>query len=325
MRARRGTRGALLCPHMSRLAFPPQMTVLVRDWLSANQVLLEGRDGAVLIDAGYARHAPLTLALVDTARGARKAVPLVTLVNTHCHSDHMGGNAAIARRFGCRIEIPIGEAPAVAAWDQRALLLDYADQRADRFTPDATLAPGDVRVWGDLEWQCVAAPGHDMGALMFFNPEHGILVSGDALWQYGFGFVMPPELDPAALPATRATLDVIARLPVRVVVPGHGDPFTDVEAALERAYRRVDSFVGHSQRMARHALKVLFAFALLDRQRMALADVPGYVERVGMFREFNAQYFRQSGAVLARGMLRELEVAGAIRCEHGEVRPAVAS
>ena len=36
-----------------------------------------------------------------------------------------------------------------------------------------------------------------MGALVFYNAEHRILISGDALWEHGFGFVMPPEIDPA--------------------------------------------------------------------------------------------------------------------------------
>ena len=67
-----------------------------------------------------------------------------------------------------------------------------------------------------------------MGALVFYNAEHRILISGDALWEHGFGFVMPPEVDPAALPATRATLEMLAALDVRVVIPGHGEPFTDV-------------------------------------------------------------------------------------------------
>ena len=81
-----------------------------------------------------------------------------------------------------------------------------------------------------------------MGALVFYNPEHRILISGDALWEHGFGFVMPPEIDPAALPATRATLEMLAALDVRIVIPGHGEPFTDVarraRAGVPRGSRR---------------------------------------------------------------------------------------
>ncbi len=191
--------------------FPPQMHVFVRDWLSSNNILLKSRDGHVLIDSGYGRHAPLTLALLASARGLGDA-PLSFLVNTHCHSDHVGGNAAIVRRYDCPVAVPAAEAPLVERWDGKALLYDYCDQRIERFAVDHVLPANSTHVWGDLEWQALAAPGHDMGALVFYNAEHRILISGDALWEHGFGFVMPPEVDPAALPATRATIEMLAAL-----------------------------------------------------------------------------------------------------------------
>jgi glyoxylase-like metal-dependent hydrolase (beta-lactamase superfamily II) len=299
---------------------PPQMHVFVRDWLSANHVVLRSGDGGVVIDSGYGKHAPLTLALVASRMGLDGA-PLATLVNTHCHSDHMGGNAALRRAYGCRIAVPEGEAPLVAAWDERTLLLDYADQRAERFDVDEILRPGMVNVWGDLEWRLLAAPGHDMGALVFFNDEHGILISGDALWQNGYGFVMPPDIDPAALPATRATLEMIARLGARVVIPGHGEPFAGVDAALERAFRRTEAFEADPVKLARHALKVVLVFALLDHERMPLVSLPDYMARVGIYRDFNARFFRLPSATLSEQLVGELERVGAVRREEGYLLP----
>jgi glyoxylase-like metal-dependent hydrolase (beta-lactamase superfamily II) len=301
-------------------AFPPQLHVFVRDWLSANNILLRSEAGHVLIDTGYVSHAPLTLALLASPRGVG-AAPIAQVVNTHCHSDHMGGNAAVQRRYGCTIAVPIGEAPHIEAWDGRALWLDYADQAAERFTADHAIRPGERHVWGDLAWDAIAAPGHDMGALCFYNAEHRILISGDALWEHGFGLVMPPEVEPRALPSTRATLDVLAALDVRVVIPGHGEPFRDVAAALERAYRRVEAFEADPMRLVRHALKVMLTFTLLDRRSLVLADLPGYVERVGMYREFNARYFRQTPAELAAFLVQELTRAGVVRIEGGRILP----
>jgi glyoxylase-like metal-dependent hydrolase (beta-lactamase superfamily II) len=262
------------------------------------------------------RHAPLTLTLLATPRGVGDA-PLAKIVNTHCHSDHIGGNAAIAARYGCPIAIPKGEHDAIARWDDKALLYEYAGQSADRFRADEAIEPGSTHVWGELEWQALAAPGHDMGALVFWNPEHAILISGDALWQNGFGFVMPPEVDPQALPAARATLDMLARLPIRVLIPGHGEPFTGVDAALARAFDRVAAFEADSMRMARHAVKVLLMFSLLDRQRIALAELPGYVERVGIYRDFNAAFFRLPPAQFAEAIVADLERSGAVRRADG--------
>ena len=303
---------------MTRL--PPQMHVFVRDWLSANFVVLRSADGGVVIDSGYGKHAPLTLALVASRMGLDGA-PLAKLVNTHCHSDHMGGNAALHRAYGCAIAVPAGEAPLIAAWDQRRLLLDYAGQRAERFVATEILEPGSTHLFGDLEWRLLAAPGHDMAALVFFNDEHRILISGDALWQNGYGFVMPPDIDPDALPATRATLDLIAGLDVRRVIPGHGEPFSEVDDALARAYRRTEAFEADPLRLARHALKVVLVFALLDHERLPLAGMPGYVARVEMFREFNARYYRLPPETLAEQLVSELERAGAVRREDGYLLP----
>jgi glyoxylase-like metal-dependent hydrolase (beta-lactamase superfamily II) len=302
------------------VTLPPQVRVFVRDWLSSNNILLKGREGHVLIDSGYARHAPLTLALLATPQGLG-AAPLARLVNTHCHSDHMGGNAAIKARYDCRIALPDGEAPLIDAWDENTLLLAYTDQRADRFSYDEVIRAGETHVWGDLEWQALAAPGHDMGALVFFNPEHRVLVSGDALWANGYGFVMPREIDARALPATRATLEMLAALDVRVVIPGHGEPFADVGAALERAFARTAAFEADSLRVARHALKVVLCFALLDQRRLPLSGMPAYVDRIGIYRDFNARFFRLSPHALAERLVAELEKAHAVRREDGWLVP----
>jgi glyoxylase-like metal-dependent hydrolase (beta-lactamase superfamily II) len=306
---------------MAALSFPPQLHVFVRDWLSSNNVVLKSRDGHVIVDTGYSRHAPLTVALLASARGIGNE-PLAWIVNTHCHSDHIGGNAAIVAKYGCPIAVPAGEAPLVERWDQKALLYDYCDQDAERFGVDQGLMPGSTHVWGDLEWRALAAPGHDMGALVFHNPEHGILISGDALWENGFGFVMPREFDPAALPATHATLEMLAALDLRVVIPGHGEPFTGVDAALERARRRLAAFESDSLRVARHALKVNLVFTLLDKQRLALADLPAYLDRIGLYRDFNRQFFRLPPSDLAELLVGELERAKAVRCEDGWLVPA---
>ncbi len=300
---------------------PPQLHVFVRDWLSANSILLKSPDGHVLIDSGYARHAPLTLALLRSARGLG-GERLARLVNTHCHSDHMGGNAAIKSAYGCPIALPEGEVSLVKRWDQKALLLDYADQTADRFAADEVILAGTTHVWGGLEWRALAAPGHDMGAVVFYNPEHRILISGDALWENGYGFVMPCAVDPAAMPATRATLEMIAALDARIVIPGHGEVCGDVAPALDRAFARATAFEADDARVARHALKALLTFHLLDRRRMPLAELPSHVERVGIFRDFNAACLQLPPAELADLLVRELVRAGAVAVDGSDLVPA---
>jgi glyoxylase-like metal-dependent hydrolase (beta-lactamase superfamily II) len=300
---------------------PPQIRVFVRDWLSSNNILLKSAAGHVLIDTGYVRHAPLTLALLASRQGLDGDM-LAQVINTHCHSDHMGGNAAVARAYGCPIAVPEGEAPLIERWDTKGLWLDYAGQTAERFSASDAIAPGSTHVWGDLEWRALAAPGHDMSAIVFHNAKHRILISGDALWENGYGLIMPPAVDPAALPATRATLEMLAALDVDVVIPGHGEPFTDAAGALDRAFSRTAAFEADELRVARHALKVLLTFTLLDRQRIPLSELAAFVERVPIFRDFNARYFNVAPDVLAERLVGELERANAARREGGALVPA---
>ncbi len=293
---------------------PPQVRVIVRDWLNANHILLTARDRTVLVDSGYGRDASITLAKISVELAGK---PLDWLVNTHCHSDHMGGNAAVRRAYGCRLSIPLGEAPLIEAWDEQTLWLSYADQRCERFAFDDTIAPGDVLDWGDLAWRAIAAPGHDMGALMFHCEEERLLITGDALWENGFGVLLPGADREQRLAATRATLEAISRLDVHTVIPGHGAPFSGVDAALERGLRRLEAFEHDELRMARHVLKVMFVFSLLDRQRLPLRRIPEYLATAPLYADFNARYFQLTDAALAELIVGELERAGAVQKSNG--------
>ena len=300
---------------------PSQIQVFERGWLSSNNVLLRGTDGAALIDSGYLSHAPQTLALVEHALGDER---LARLVNTHCHSDHMGGNRAVQDAHRCRTTIPAGEAPLIDRWDDRELVLGFADQRAERFRYDDVMRPGDAFQLGDVDWQAIAAPGHDPHALMFFAPEEGILISGDALWEDGFGVVFPALFgDLSAFGAARATLESIAKLGVRTVIPGHGRVFTDVGRALERSFYRLDGYEEDVTRHARHCVKVLLVFALLEKRRMAVADLPRYCEQVGLLSELNARHLHMSPQQLAEWLVAELERARAIAREGGDIVPLI--
>jgi glyoxylase-like metal-dependent hydrolase (beta-lactamase superfamily II) len=294
---------------------PDGIRVLERGWLSSNNVLLLGRGSAALVDSGYVTHAAQTVALVAHALGGAR---LERLVNTHCHSDHMGGNAAIQRAHGCRTSIPAGEAPLVERWDEEALLLSYADQRAERFRVDDTFAPGDVLRLGGRDWQVIAAPGHDAHATMLYAPDDRILLSGDALWENGFGVIFGALAgDAAAFADTRATLESIARLEVRTVIPGHGRPFGEVGAALERAYARLAGYEQDVTRLARHAAKVMLTFSLLERRSMPIAGLASYIERVPIMRDINARHLRVSAQALADWLMADLARAGVVERRDG--------
>lgn len=303
---------------------PERIRVIERGWLSSNNILLfDGDDAATLIDSGYVGHAVRTVELVNSALAGRR---LDRLINTHSHSDHIGGNAALQRAFGCRILIPAGIERHIHDWDEDALLLAPAAQRGERFRHDGVVHAGDCLVMGGLDWQAHAAPGHDMDALVFHCPAARLLVSGDALWEDGFGIVFGELLgEPGALSATRATLDMLSRLPVDAVIPGHGRPFADFDAALERAYRRLAAFEADPARVARNAIKACFIFNLLDLQGLPRARLESHLAAVPFFRDVGASRLGMDVPALAAWLLAELTRAGALEEVDGRLLPTMAA
>ena len=123
---------------------------------------------------------------------------------------------------------------------------------------------------GGRAWEVIAAPGHDPDAVMLFDRHGGVLMSGDALWEDGFGVVFP-ELDGAtAFADVGAVLDLIDSLEVRWVIPGHGRVFADVGPAVERARSRLAAFAGDPPRHARYAARVMLKYHLMEEQRQSL-------------------------------------------------------
>jgi len=295
------------------LLLPPEITVIERGWLSANGIIFTGGPaGAAVVDTGYHTHAAQTVALVaDTLQGAM----LERILNTHLHSDHCGGNAALQQNWPqVQTAIAPGLASAVDHWDAHALSYTPTGQQCPPFRYDTLLHPGS-EVWlGTLPWQIHAAPGHDRHAILLFEPQQRILISGDALWENGFGLVFP-ELDgETAFADVAATLDLIAQLSPRTVVPGHGPVFQDTHRALNTARLRLDSWARNPVKHARHAAKVLLKYKLLEWQQVTLTDLQRWFANTPYFVQLHStHFFDLSLQAWCNTLVNELVRSGAAR------------
>jgi glyoxylase-like metal-dependent hydrolase (beta-lactamase superfamily II) len=305
-------------------ALPDGITVFERGWLSANNVLFHGDGPAALVDSGYATHAAQTVALVRRALDGRA---LDLLLNTHLHSDHCGGNAALQAQYpALRTMIPPGMAQQVRHWDPVELTYEPTGQQCPRFRLDDVLRPGSEIELGGRHWQVHGAPGHDAHSVVLFEPGDRILISADALWANGFGVVFQELEGEEAFHEVAATLDLIEGLQARSVIPGHGQPFGGadaVAAAIALARRRLAGFVADPARHARHAAKVLLKFKLLELQRISYAGLERWALATAYFRLILERHFPgQSPALWFRALVDELVASNAATMANGELHNA---
>ena len=306
---------------MTAQGLPEGITVFERGWLSSNNVLFAGDGQTALVDTGYATHVDQTLALVRRGLGGR---PLDLVANTHLHSDHCGGNAALQRDFpAMRTMIPPGQADAVARWDPVALTYEPTGQICERFGFDALLRPGSHALLGDRQWQVHAAPGHDPHSVILFEPDSRVLISADALWENGFGVVFPELEGVAAFDEVAATLDEIEKLQPLWIIPGHGSVFggaEQVRASLARDRSRLESFVADPSRHARHAAKVLLKFKLLELQQVSWDELQKWALETPYFELLVARYCEEGRTgVWLEALAHELVKAGAAKMSDGQI------
>ncbi len=288
---------------------PASMQVLERGWLSSNSIVFDEGGAISVVDTGYVSHAPMLVQLIEQARRGR---PLARIVNTHLHSDHVGGNAALHARYRPTIAIPPGLAAAVRQWDEARLSYAATGQRCARFDYDTLIDVQQPLRLGGFEWEVINGGGHDPQMVLFYNHDERVLVSADALWENGFGVIFPELEGASGFAEQQAVLDRIGALSPRVVIPGHGPVFGDAGAALEIAYRRLEHLKSDPERNARHASKVLIKFWLLDVRSTTLEHLHRQLAGTDYLRLIHQRFFPgQAFAKMIDSHVAELVRAGA--------------
>ena len=241
-----------------------------RPFPDANLLLLPG-PRAALVDSGFVGHADETLAWADAHAGA-----IGLVVNTHWHSDHVGGNGLL-QRTGAGIAAAAPESDAINRRDPGCCVAEYLDQPVAPYTVDVALEDGDVRQLGEAAWQVVRTPGHTAGHLCLWQPEERLLAVGDALSDYDVGWVNLALDGPAAATTALASQQRLADLAPRVILPAHGPIPADAAAALATAVARTQRLVDDPEYAVWHGARRIFAFALMIRGGIPTTDAEGYL------------------------------------------------
>jgi glyoxylase-like metal-dependent hydrolase (beta-lactamase superfamily II) len=287
--------------------------VFERGWLSSNNVVFHpaGDGPLTVVDTGFSSHAAQTVSLLRAAAGARG---VARIVNTHLHSDHCGGNSALQSAFGSEVWVPEASFGAAREWDAERLSFGRTDQRCERFSPSRAVRAGEPIELAGRSWLAVATPGHDPEALVFFQPEEAVLIAGDALWEDRLAVIFPELEGEDGFTAALDALDQIEALRPRVVIPGHGRPFTDVSRALRTSRDRLARYMDKPERHYEHSVRVLVMFHLLEVRREGVPALVDWLRRTPIF----ARALHQLGAIdapeeFAHSVIGRLVASGSLR------------
>jgi glyoxylase-like metal-dependent hydrolase (beta-lactamase superfamily II) len=139
------------------------------------------------------------------------------------------------------------------------------------------------------------------------------------------GFVWPGEGANPHIAAANETLAAIERLAPAIVIPGHGKPFFDARGSVAKVRAKLAAFERDPAKNARHVVKVMFVFALLDRGGMPVGEVAGYLARIPCYRMLSERFLGQPPEALAGWLVEDLLRAGAIERKDALIQPAMAA
>jgi len=174
----------------------------------------EGAKEALLIDPG---DEPDTLKTALHELDATVAAILIT----HCHFDHVGAVAEMARSTGAKVYCPAGE----------VFILENINDFTmgfgpfEPYSPEETVADGDRLELAGFEIDVIGTPGHSPDHVTYSIAAEKAIFSGDLLFQSSIGRTDLPGADHATLMASIGKL--LETLPGETgVLPGHMQPTT---------------------------------------------------------------------------------------------------
>lgn len=147
-----------------------------------------------------------------------------SLINTHCHIDHVLGNYFIKEKYKLDLIIHPKEEQNLLSVKLYAPIYGinhYAETTADQFIEE-----GDKIRFGNSELEVIFVPGHSPGHVAFLSKQQKFCIGGDVLFKNSIGRTDLPGGDYNTLMDSLRNKMMVLDDDV-IVYPGHG-PVTQV-------------------------------------------------------------------------------------------------
>ncbi len=148
----------------------------------------------------------------------------LALLNTHCHIDHILGNAWLLGQYNLPFYMHEKDLVTLNAVPSYAPMYGFVGFEPSP-QPSHLVNHGDVLSFGKMTFQVLFGPGHAPGHVAFYSAENHVVINGDILFKGSFGRFDLPNGDLNALKKT--ITQVMFSLPDDTVVYcGHGPETT---------------------------------------------------------------------------------------------------
>jgi glyoxylase-like metal-dependent hydrolase (beta-lactamase superfamily II) len=155
---------------------------------------------------------------------SQKGLRPVRLVNTHCHLDHVFGNAFVAETYKLPLEIHAGELEVLNRFEISAQRFGITRYELSP-KPASYLSENDKLTFGNTSLDILLTPGHSPASICFYSPKDNFIVSGDVLFERSIGRTDLPGGNYDTLINSIKTK--LMTLPDETIVySGHGNPTT---------------------------------------------------------------------------------------------------
>ncbi|MBM4445996.1 MAG: MBL fold metallo-hydrolase [Chloroflexi bacterium] len=252
-----------------------------------NAYLIEGTKGNLLIDTGFDTPEAFA-ALRDGLRFSGFGFKDITLiVATHIHPDHYGMTDKLKQMSGANVAFSEIEEKFI---DSRYVKTDdllkevkklfesngVPEEDLSEFTeasmavrqfvgvvkPDIKLKDGDKITVASSDFKVVLTPGHSPGHICLYEPRRKLFFSGDHILPDIFPNVgLHPQSGENPLGDFFNSLEVLAKLEVNFIFPGHGSVFSGFSLRLGELFRHHEKRQLTIKRIIENDMKTAYQIA----------------------------------------------------------------
>ncbi len=173
--------------------------------------------------------------IIDNINELKLDAQISTLVNTHCHFDHAGGDSKLKRTLRCTVAAHKLDAEAIETGDQDLTAAKWMDIKFEPCKVDVKINENPLKdniVVGSYTLLAIHTPGHTPGSISLYGSIEGedVLFCGD------IGGPFMPAWN-SNVENAKSSVKKLLKLDPTLLCAGHGYSRGNIKVELEKLFK----------------------------------------------------------------------------------------